>query len=54
MTDREKIKVLSDALELLAGSSMGEPSLWAKEYESQVKQMAREALLQISDTTPQD
>ena len=54
MTDREKVKILSFALETLAGASMGEPTLHARAYEEQVQQIARQALVETSDVSPQD
>jgi hypothetical protein len=54
MTDRERIRVLRDALHTLSIAEMGEPTLYAKVYEEQVREMARTALVDAADTTPQD
>lgn len=54
MTDQEKIAILKFAIEVLATADMGEPSLYAETYQSEVKEIARKALSDISDTTPQD
>jgi len=54
MTDAEKVKILTDAMQTLAIAEMGEPSLYAKTYEQQVREIARGVLVDISDVTPQD
>lgn len=54
LTDKAKIRILTDAMATLMTASMGEPSLYAETYEAEVKAIARGALIDVSDVTPQD
>lgn len=51
MTDREKVKRMREALEVLA---IAEAGAYPRAYQEQVQQLARDVLAAIADTSPQD
>lgn len=53
MTDRERIRILTEALETLASAEMGIVG-HARAYEEQVKEIARNALAETRVCSPQD